>query len=175
MKLHRFLRNRAVELIGKLSLLCALAITPALFAQGVSGRIVGSATDSSGAEVVNAHVTVTDQDTGVSTSLVTDARGEYRANNLPPGNYEVQIEAPGLQTVISKGNVVTVDNATIVQLTLRVGSAAQSVTVTAATPLVDTTSSSLGEVLSAADVTNLPLNGRVFSQLVQTVPGSVAT
>ena len=182
MRLGKTLRDRAVDLVGsmavsrrKLGLLCVLAIAPALFAQGVSGRIVGTATDSSGAAVANAHVTVTDQDTGVSTSVVTDARGEYRANNLPPGNYQVQIDAPGLQTVISKGNVVTVDNATVVQLTLRVGSAAQSITVTAAAPLVDTTSSSLGEVLDARDVTNLPLNGRVFSQLVQTVPGSVAT
>jgi hypothetical protein len=175
MKLHRTLRGRVVELIGRLSLLCLVAVAPTSLAQGVSGRIVGSVTDSTGATVANANVTVTSQDTGVSTSVVTDARGEYRANNLPPGNYQVQVEAPGMQTVISRGNVVTVDNATVVQLTLRVGSAAQSITVTAAAPLVDTTSSSMGEVLDARDVTNLPLNGRVFSQLVQTVPGSVAT
>src|ERR1700761_8231165 len=177
-KMRKTLRDEAIALIRSavwLSLLCVLGMTPGVLAQGVSGRIVGSATDSSGAAISNANVTVTDQDTGVSTSVVTDARGEYRANNLPPGNYQVQVEAPGMQTVVSKGNVVTVDNATVVQLTLRVGSAAQSITVTAAAPLVDTTSSSLGEGLDARDVTNLPLNGRVFSQLVQTVPGSVAT
>src|SRR6201996_392649 len=177
-KMRKTLRDEAIALIRSavwLSLLCVLGMAPEVLAQGVSGRIVGSATDSSGAAISNASVTVTDQDTGVSTSVVTDARGEYRANNLPPGNYQVKVEAPGLQTVVSKGNVVTVDNATVVQLPLRVGSADQSITVTAAAPLVDTTSSSLGEVLDARDVTNLPLNGRVFSQLVQTVPGSVAT
>ncbi len=176
--MRKTLRDTAIDLIGSavwLSLLCVLGMSPGVFAQGVSGRIVGSATDSSGAVVANAHVTVTNQDTGVSITVVTDSRGEYRANNLPPGNYQVQVEAPGMQTVVSKGNVVSVDNATVVQLTLQVGSAAQSITVTAAAPLVDTTSSSLGEVLDARDVTNLPLNGRVFSQLVQTVPGSVAT
>jgi hypothetical protein len=177
----RKLGHRAINLIGsgrhigkRLWLFCVLVIAPALLAQGVSGRIVGTVTDSSGAAVVNANVTVTDQDTGIKTAVTTDSRGEYRANNLPPGNYQVQVAAAGLQTVISKGNVVTVDNATDVQLTLQVGSAAQSITVTAAAPLVDTTSSSLGEVLSTRDVTSLPLNGRVFSQLVQTVPGSVA-
>ena len=65
---------------------------------------------------------------------MTDPRGEYRASNLPPGNYQVQVEAPGLQTLISKGNVVTVDNATVVPLTLQVGSASQSITVTSAAP-----------------------------------------
>ena len=171
--MRKTLRDTAIDLIGSavwLSLLCVLGMAPGVFAQGVSGRIVGSATHSSGAAVANAHVTVTDQDTGVSTSVVTDSRGEYRANNLPPGNYQVQVEAPGMQTVVSKGNVVTVDNATVVQLTLQVGSAAQSITVTAAAPLVDTTSSSLGEVLDARDVTNLPLNGRVFSSWCRRFP-----
>jgi hypothetical protein len=146
-----------------------------LFGQGVSGRIVGTATDVSGAAIANAKVTVTNQDTGISQSVVTDPRGEYRADHLPPGNYQVKIESAGMQSVVSRGNVVTVDNATAVPLTLRVGSTAESVLVTAAVPLVDPTSSSLGEVLDARDVLSLPLNGRVFSQLVQTVPGSVAT
>jgi hypothetical protein len=181
MKLHGNLRDGTFDLLETafrvsrvLRLLCLLAIAPLVLAQGVSGRIVGTATDVSGAAITNAHVTVTNQDTGISTSVVTDSRGEYRVSNLPPGNYQVQVEAPGLQTLISKGNVVTVDNATVVPLTLQVGSASQSITVTSAVPLVDPTSSSLGEVLNARDVTNLPLNGRVFSQLVQTVPGSVA-
>ena len=85
--MRKTLRDRAIDLIGSavwLSLLCVLAMAPALLAQGVSGRIVGTATDSSGAAIANASVTLTDQDTGVSTSVVTDARGEYRANNLPP-------------------------------------------------------------------------------------------
>lgn len=144
-------------------------------AQGVSGRIAGTVLDATGAAVVNAKATVTNQDTGISTTIATDSRGEYQANNLPPGNYQVQVEAPGMQTITSKGNVVTVDNTTAVPFTLQVGTANQLITVTAAAPLVDTTSSSLGEVLSSNEVTSLPLNGRVFSQLVQTVPGSVAS
>jgi len=143
-------------------------------AQGVSGRIVGILTDSSGAVIPNATVTITNQDTEIATRVISNSNGEYRADNLPPGNYRVQVESASLQSIVSKGNVVTVDNATVVNLTLKVGSTSETITVSAANVLVDTTSSSLGEVLAEREVTSLPLNGRVFSQLVQTVPGSVA-
>ncbi len=101
-------------------------------AQGVSGRIVGTLTDSSGAVIPNAAVTITNQDTDIVTRVISNSNGEYRADNLPPGNYRVQIEAPGLQSIVSKGNVVTVDNATVVNLTMKVGSANETVTVSAA-------------------------------------------
>lgn len=155
--------------------ICTVMAAQISFAQGVTGRIVGTASDSNGAAIPNAKVTVTNQGTGSNTPLVTDSTGSFRANNLPPGNYQVRIEAPGLATVISKDNVITVDSATEVALTMKVGSSTESVTVTGAAPLVDPTSSSLGEVLDANEVTTLPLDGRVFSQLVQTVPGSVAS
>src|SRR5579862_4156594 len=159
--------------IGSFALLMTLGATLS-FAQGVSGRIVGTLTDSSGAVIPSATVTITNQDTDIATRVISNSNGEYRADNLPPGNYRIQVEAPSLQSVVSKGNVVTVDNATVVNLELKVGSTSETVTVSAANILVDTTSSSLGEVLGEREVTNLPLNGRVFSQLVQTVPGSVA-
>lgn len=152
-----------------------LSMASLALGQGVSGRIVGTVVDNSGAAVTSAEVTITNQDTAISTKIRTNSGGEYRVDNLPPGNYTVALEAPGFRSVVSKGNIVTVDNATEVNLTLQVGSTSESVTVSAASPLVDTTSSSLGEVLGEREVTSLPLNGRVFSQLVQTVPGSVAS
>src|ERR1700748_250850 len=141
-------------------LICTLAVVPAVFAQGVSGRIVGTVVDQTGADIANAKITVTNQDTGLSVVSVSDSRGDYQANNLPPGNYQLKVEAAGMQTMISNGIVVTVDNATPVPVTLQVGTANQSITVTTASPLIDTTSSSLGEVLNAKEVTTLPLNGR---------------
>jgi hypothetical protein len=155
-------------------LLCLLAAATAALAQGVSGRIVGTVLDSTGALISKASVTISNQDTGAVTRVATNASGQYRADTLSPGNYEVKIEAPGLQTIVSKDNVVTVDNATVVDMTMKVGSTSETVIVSSASPLIDTTTSSLGEVLNAREVTTLPLNGRVFSQLVQTVPGSVA-
>lgn len=161
--------SQSLALLGLLLAGSLLAV-----GQGVSGRIVGTLTDSTGAVIPNAAVTITNQGTGIATRVTSNANGEYRADNLPPGNYEVRVEAQGLQSVVSKGNAVTVDNATVVNASLKVGAANETVTVSAANVLVDTTSSSLGEVLAEKDVTGLPLNGRVFSQLVQTVPGSIA-
>ena len=157
-----------------LTFFCVLTLVRFAGAQGVSGRVVGTVVDSSGAAIANATVTVTNQDTGITLSIVTDSRGDFQANNLPPGNYQVQVAAAGMQTVISKGIVVTVDSTTPVPISLKVGAQTESVTVSETPALFDTTSSSLGEVLSSQEVTSLPLNGRVFSQLVQTVPGSVA-
>src|SRR5215475_7907068 len=93
-------------------LICILAVAQAVLAQGVSGRIVGTVMDQSGAAIANAKITVSNQDTGISTVAVTDSRGDYQANNLQPGNYQIEVEASGMQTKISKGIVVTVDNTT---------------------------------------------------------------
>jgi len=167
---------RPRNLAGNLMLLlCVLSICLISDAQGVSGRIVGTVVDKSNAFVPRANVIITNQDTGITSKVLTNSNGEYRADNLPPGNYTVELAAQGFHSVVSKGNIVTIDNATVVNLTLEVGSTTESVTVSAASPLVDPTSSSLGEVLGEGEVTSLPLNGRVFSQLVQTVPGSVAS
>ena len=158
-----------------LILICLLMVVPVAFCQGVSGHILGTVKDSSEAVVSNAVVTVTNQDTGFTTKITTGSSGDYRVDNLPPGNYQVRVEASGFRAAVSNGNVVTVDVATRVDVTLAVGSATESVEVEAANSLVDSTSSSLGEVINQGDISNLPLNGRIYSQLVQTVPGSVST
>lgn len=158
-----------------LALLGLLAFASGALGQGVSGHIVGSVEDSSHAVIPNATVIISNQDTGVVTHAKSNAAGEYRSDNLPPGTYKVEIDAAGFKHTSSAGNVVTVDNDLRVDLILQVGTSAQTVEVTAANPLVDTTTSSLGEVLNANEVEGLPLNGRVFSQLIVTVPGAVAT
>jgi hypothetical protein len=156
-------------------LVCLLTIASAALGQGVSGRILGTILDNTGAVIPNASITITNEDTGITASITTNSVGDYRVDNLAPGNYLVKVEAPGFRTTVSKDNVVTVDNPTVVNATLEVGQTGQTIEVTAAPPLVDTTSSSLGEVVSQKEIASLPLNGRIFSQLVQTVPGSVAS
>jgi|HubBroStandDraft_5_1064220.scaffolds.fasta_scaffold07515_1 hypothetical protein len=155
-------------------ILC-LAGTPMLIGQGISGHIVGTVQDSSDAVIANASVTITNQDTGVVTHTKSNAAGEYRSDNLPPGTYKVEVDAAGFQRTVSTGNIVTVDNNTRVNVAEQVGTSTQTVEVSAANPLVDTTGSSLGEVMSENEVQGLPLNGRVFSQLIMTVPGAVAS
>jgi hypothetical protein len=158
-----------------LGFMTLLVLTAAAFGQGVSGRLQGTIQDGTGAVISGANVVVTNQDTGVASKYTSDEHGEYIANLLPPGSYKVEVSASGFHTTISTGNVVTVDGVSRVDVTLQLGVATESVQVTGDNPLVNTTSSSMGEVLSTHEVVSLPLNGRVFSQLVQTVPGAVAT
>jgi hypothetical protein len=176
------IRNRAIKhkwpttLPSKLlALTCLLVSVPVVFGQGVSGHIIGTVQDSSSAVISNAQVTITNQETGIVTYTKSNAVGEYRSDNLPPGTYRVKIEAPGFRDTVSDGNIVTVDSSNRVDVNLQVGKANQTVEVTAANPLVDTTGSSLGDVLNEHDVQNLPLNGRIFSQLIDTVPGAVSS
>jgi hypothetical protein len=141
--------------------------------QGVSGRILGTVQDQTGAVVANVTVTASNQGTGIITSTKTDANGQYRLDNLQPGNYRVAFAGQGFRSFTSDGNTVIVDGATRVDASLQVGAQGETIEVTAAQPLIDSTSSSLGEVVSQKDIESLPLNGRIFSQLVQTVPGSI--
>ena len=161
---------------GKLLLLfCLLAIVPVAFSQGVSGHIVGTVHDETNAVIPNAQVTVTNQDTGIVTHTKSNAFGEYRSDNLQPGTYRVKVDAPGFRETVSSGNIVTVDNNNRVDVNMLVGASDQTVEVTALNPLVDTTGSSLGEVMNEHDIQSLPLNGRIYSQLIDTVPGAVAS
>lgn len=165
--------SRASWLVWLPAILILIWSTPDLLAQGVSGRILGSVQDSSGAAIARATVKATDTGTGLITTVVSDANGQYRFDNLPPGTYQVEFSASGFQSFVSNGNVVNLDQSTRVDASLRVGSQSETVEVSATQPLIDTTSSSLGEVVGQRDIASLPLNGRIFSQLVQTVPGSI--
>jgi len=166
--------RRSSLLVGLLlAAFTLLIMTPALRGQGVSGRILGTVEDKSGAVVAKATVTVTNQGTDIKVKAGTDSNGQYRIENLQPGNYSVKFDAGGFRPFVSNGVVVSVDGSTRVDASLEVGSQTETIEVTAAQPLVDTTSSSLGEVVNQKEISNLPLNGRIFSQFVQTVPGSI--
>jgi hypothetical protein len=157
-----------------LVLICLLTIAPIVFGQGVSGRILGTVQDKSGAVVARAAVAVTNQGTGITVNGKTDSNGQYRIENLQPGNYSVKFSAPGFRPLVSVGNVVVVDGSTRIDTALEVGSQTETIEVTATAALVDTTSSSLSQVVNEQQIENLPLNGRIFSQLSQIVPGSIA-
>jgi hypothetical protein len=142
---------------------CLLTIAPAAFCQGVSGHIVGAVHDATNAVIPNAQVTIINQDTGIITHTKSNADGEYRSDNLQPGTYTVKVDVPGFRETISAGNIVTVDNNNRVDVNMLIGTSDQKVEVTALNPLVDTTGSSLGEVLNENDIQSLPLNGRIYS------------
>jgi hypothetical protein len=156
-----------------LAVFALLLVVPVIQGQGVSGRILGTVQDKSGAVVAKVAVTATNQGTNISVVGTTNSNGEYRIDNLQPGSYRVTFDAKGFRPYVSVGNIVSVDGSTRVDVNLEIGSTSETIQVTAAQPLVDTTSSSLGETISQTEISNLPLNGRIFSQFVQTVPGSI--
>ena len=143
------------------------------YGQVVTGRLMGAITDSSGAAVPGAEVTITSQGTGVVWHLKTDSLGNYVAPSLPPGNYNLQVEASGFRTALSTGVVIEAEQTARLDVTMQVGTLNQSVEVTASAPLVQSETSGLGEVVGRTQVETLPLNGRIFSQLVDLVPGAV--
>jgi hypothetical protein len=137
------------------------------------GAIAGTVMDSTHAVVPNAKVTITDLGTNVARQINTDNAGLYSVPSLPPGNYKVAVQAPGLQTVSANNLVVTVGSTTTQNFTLNVASSSQTVEIQATTPLVDTSSVTVGGVVNQRTVQEIPLNGRHFIDLALLIPGSV--
>src|SRR5579883_943871 len=150
-----------------------VAVLSSAFGQTIAGRLVGTVTDATKAAVPDAAVTIVNQDTGVVWRLKTDGHGDYTAPALPAGPYRIQVEQQGFRNAVAADNIVNVAQDTRVDITLQVGSVAETVDVVAAAPLVRSTSSEIGETIDHKQVDELPLNGRLFSQLMQLVPGAV--
>jgi Carboxypeptidase regulatory-like domain/TonB dependent receptor-like, beta-barrel len=161
--------------IGKtaisLIVLLAFCIIPAVWAQLPTATILGVVKDASGAVVPGATVTARNVDTGQTRSLTTEGDGSYRFNALPVGNYEVRVERQGFQAAVRSGLTLTVSQEAVLNFALQVGTATQTVAVTAEAPLVDTTSGSLGGTVNEQKVSDLPLNGRNYIDLVLLQPG----
>ena len=152
-----------------------IAVAPAgLRAQTVDTAIVGTVTDRSGAVVPGAKVTVTSVSTGIAKSAVTAATGEYTVNYLPPGSYNVEVTANGFTTTRQQAIELQLAQQARVNFQLQVGAATEQVTVQGAPPLLQTESSSLGNVVGEVETQNLPLNGRKFEDLAILTPGTTA-
>jgi hypothetical protein len=142
-----------------------------LFSQGNFGRILGAITDQSGGVVSGATVTIIDKDRGVARTLTTDQAGEYNAPTLIPGTYTVRVEVKGFRTIERQNVLLEVGKEVRVDLTVQPGEQTQSVTVTEAIPLVETTNATLGGTLNNTDIKDLPLNGRNYQNLMSLRPG----
>jgi hypothetical protein len=156
-----------------LGLFLFLAIFTALpvFAQLPTATILGTVNDSSGAVVPEAKVTARNVDTGISRTVNTESDGSYRISALPVGSYEVAIEHPGFSKQSRTGLILTVAQEAVVNVTLNVGTTAQTVVITGEAPVVDTTSSTLGAVVNEQKLEELPLNGRNYLDLTSLQPG----
>ncbi|PYR04282.1 MAG: hypothetical protein DMG00_23980 [Acidobacteria bacterium] len=157
-----------------LCLIVAASLWPRpVAAQAVTGTILGSVTDTTGAAVPGATVTLTNLGTGLTRTVVTDSVGEYTAPSLPTGKYRLVSELPGFKTVTIPDIDLGVDQRVRINVQLQIGAVAENVTVAASSPLVQIASSELGTTVQEEQIKTLPLNGRNFVNLTRTVPGIV--
>lgn len=151
--------------------LAALAVPPA-FSQGFSS-IVGTVTDPSGGVIPEATVKATNEGTSLSRAVTTNAQGYFVVTSLPPALYDVEVEAPGFVKYLQKGIRLLADQAATVNIALNVQQQNQAVTVEATPPSVNTTTSTLSQVVEERRITDLPLNGRNAATLALLVPGTI--
>ncbi len=144
-----------------------------LFSQGSFGRILGTVMDTSGGAVSGATVIIVDNDRGVARTLTTDDAGAYNAPTLIPGTYTVRVEARGFKKLDRQNVVLEVGHEVRIDLTVQPGEQAQTITVTEAVPLVETTNATLGGTLTNTDINDMPLNGRNYQNLLSLRPGIV--
>jgi len=140
-------------------------------AQSRSGTILGTVTDSSGAVIPGASVTVRNQGTNIERGLRTDSAGRYEALLLPVGTYTVSVSAQGMDKVETKDVVLETEETREINVSLKPGAVSESVTVEGAAVQVERSDPTLGQVIHAQQVSELPLNGRDFVQLGTLAPG----
>ncbi len=153
-----------------LPLVLVLAIASSLMAQTPTGTIAGTVTDSQGALLPSAAVTITNKDTGASRVVETRADGTFSVPSLLAGSYDVLVVAQGFQPVVSPVTVTT-GAVTTVKLSLELSARQETVTVTGASTAVDLVSNRVQGVVERSQIENLPLNGRSFMNLAQLQPG----
>jgi hypothetical protein len=137
----------------------------------ITGSVSGVVTDSSGAVIANAQVVAIDTQTGVRTSVTTDAKGFYSFPSLPVGTYDIEISQVGFKTFRQTGLVIDANSALRADATLTVGTANEKIEVSTDTVHVETESTQMGEVISGKTMTAVPLNGRAFTDLLALQPG----
>lgn len=151
------------------TLLCVGLATTAL-GQTVQGVIAGTVFDASGAVVPNATVTITNLGTNISDTRTTGAEGSYRFPLVPPGTYTVSVKAANFRESVRKGIIVDPSQTVSLNVTLEVGPSTQSVEVTAASPLVQTTSSDLANTVNNTTIMAMPLVSRNVYDLTFAAP-----
>jgi len=151
-------------------LLAVLILLCAAQAMAQSARIEGIVTDNTGGALPGTTVTATQVATNVARSVVSDKDGAYAITPLPVGDYRVQFELSGFKTA-TVPVTLTVDQVARVDMKMELGAVTESVTVVAAAPVIEKTTSYIGSLIAEEMVENLPLNGRNFTQLATLSPG----
>jgi len=160
--------TRAATLLAALGLVSA----PALWAQTGTGDIDGHVFDDSKAAVPGATITAKNASTGLTRTTNSSANGNFHIGSLPAGRYDVTAELSGFSTQVRQGVSIQVESTANIDFDMKVGGMSETVTVTQEAPLVETTTSDVGDVITSAMIENIPLNGRKFQDLSLLVPGT---
>lgn len=143
-------------------------------AQNATGSITGTVTDPNNALVPNAAVTATNRATGAARKITTKEEGSFVFENLLPGEYEVKVEASGFTTQLRTQTVQVGTTATL-NFSLSVGTASQTIEVVGGAPILNTSDSGLGGIVTQRQIESLPLNGRSFLSVASLEPGVTVT
>jgi hypothetical protein len=157
---------------------CALMLSlvpVALAAQATTGSISGIATDESKAVMPGVTITVTNPETGLSRTQVTDADGRFRVLNLPPGTYALTAELQGFSSVLRENLTVAISKDVVADVELKVGALTEKITVEGETTGVSLGTTTAGGVVTTHQIAELPLNGRSFTQLATLQPGVIVS
>ena len=147
------------------SLALALFCVPSVLAQDISASMHGTVVDESGATVSGVKVTAVNTDTGLQRTAMSNYQGAYLLVQLPVGHYRLEAEATGFKKYVQDGISLDVNQSAAVPIRLAIGSSTQQVEVTADAPVIETTSTNLGQTVGQREILDLPLNGRQFTQL----------
>ncbi len=152
-------------------LVVALSFSATVFAQSGVGSARGTVTDAQGGTIPQAQVTITNVETGYARTENTDANGNYGFQSLPVGRYTLSVTKEGFSTFQEKDIVLHVNDSLTLDAQLKVGARTETVEVTASTTQVELANGELSGTVGGAQITELPLNGRSFAQLLLAVPG----
>src|SRR5581483_9409494 len=156
------------------ALLTVIAIALPAFSQEFRSTVSGAVTDPTGAVVAGAKIVASEERTGTKSQTVSDSSGHYTIPFLAPGEYSISVEAPGFKEFIRKSIHIGSGEHPVIDVPLEVGSATQTVEVTADVSLLNSENASIGQAITTKEVEDLPLNGRTPLVLASLAMGVLA-
>jgi hypothetical protein len=163
--------SRILQTLLTIAVGVVLLSSSPVYAQVDQGAVTGLVTDSSGAVVGNAQVTLTNTDNGLVQQTTTSSSGEYTFSPVRIGNYSISATSQGFATTSQKDLKVSVQQRLAVNLQLKPGSTTETIEVSAVAPLMQTEDASVGQVVDSHTINNMALNGRNFTFLAQLAAG----
>ena len=166
-------RLLAFKFFSQALVICIFAVSLS-HAQTTTAAFQGTVSDATGAVLPAAQVTASNIDTGLKRTTIANELGRFVLSELPPGSYEITVSLPGFETLVRKGITLTVGQLATLNLQMKVGGVGEQVVVTGDAPIVETSQSAVSGVVEEKRITELPLNGRDFTQLALVEPATVS-